>query len=328
MEAHPTKNKNWRPVVIKEGGPFADYFICHAYYPFGYPRNARYVATVKNMEKSKVEELYYKMVMAGAYQGLADWRWFRGQMQQGTPRAEEIRLCLTENGFHLDVHDPKAQNTVLVGVYDADLIGMMVEHAAELKLDNADLFYLQGDDPWVFLQHSFEKADASKITVRPPYYALYLWTHYFGDTLLSTDVTCGTFGIPLPEGDTWPKEGIFWTRIAAQEGIPLLAAHASLSADGQTLYLVVVNRDLYNDIESEIQLKGFPATGQADVHVLNTCVEAKSNKLEDMFAVWDSNNEDNPDTVTIRDSRVAVAGSVFKHKFAAHSATALVLRRK
>lgn len=328
MEAYPTKNQNWRPTVIKEGGAFADYFVCHAYYPFGYPRNERYIAAIKNLDKKGIEELYYKMIMAGAHQGLSDWCWFRGQMKALTPRADEIRLCLTENGFHLDVYDPKAQNTVLVGVYDADLIGMMVEHADELKLDNANLFYLQGDDNWTFIAHSFANSDKSAITIRPPFYALFLWTHYFGDTLLATAVTSGTFAIPLPDGGDWPKDGILWTRIAAQEGIPLLAAHASVSADGQKLYLIAINRDLHNDIEAEIRLTGFSAAAQADVHCLNTSAEPKSGRLEDMFAVWDSNNEDKPGTVSIRDSCIDVAGPVFKHKFPAHSATAVVVRLK
>ncbi|HVE38284.1 MAG TPA: hypothetical protein VNM14_00265 [Planctomycetota bacterium] len=327
LDCSPIKNQDWRVRVTEEGGDFADYFIAHSYYPFAYPRNSRYVKATTNLDRLQVEELYYKMIMAGAHQACSDWRWFRDQLKR-TTRGGSIPLCLTENGFHLEVHDARAQNTVLVGVYDADLIGMMVEHARELGLASANLFFLQGDDPWAFLQHSFARRDASAISVRSPYWSLYLWTHYFGSTLLTTDVRCGTFAIPFPQGDDWPKEGVYWSRIAAQEGIPLLSAHSSLSADGKTLSLIVINRDLYQDRETRVELNGFLPETSGSVHTLNSSVTAASRKTEEQFAVWDSNNEDAPGTVKIRDSRIENVGRTFRWRFPAHSATAIVLRSR
>jgi alpha-L-arabinofuranosidase len=327
LDSCPIRNVEWGARVIEEGSAFADYLIVHAYYPFAYPRNSRYQKATTSLERAQVEELYYKMIMAGAHQACSDWRWFREQVKR-TSRAASMPLCLTENGFHLEVHDPRAQNTVLVGVYDADLIGMMVEHAGELGIANANLFYLEGDDPWAFLQHSFARREASSVTVRPPYWSLYLWTHYFGATLLTTEVRCGSFAIPFPQGDAWPKEGIYWTRIAAQEGIPLLSAHSSLSADGKTLFLVVINRDLKEGRETTIELKGFLPKAVGDAHTLNSSVTAASQRTEDLVAVWDSNNEETPGTVTIRDSRIESAGSTFRWRFPAHSATALVLHAR
>jgi alpha-N-arabinofuranosidase len=327
-EAYPTKQQNWRPALFKEGLDFPDFIVCHAYYPFAYPRNSKYVSSVSNMDKTKVEELYYKMIMAGAQQCLSDLRWFRNEMKANSSRAEQIDLCLTENGFHLEVYDDKAQNTVLVGVYDTDLIGTMVEYADELKIKDGNLFYLESDDPWALIHHHFENGDSSRVNLRPPYYALYLWRHYFGDSLLQSEVKCGTFDIPLAKGDDWPKEKQLWTQIAAQDGIPLVTAHSSLSPDGKTLYLMVVNRDLYNDIESNIDVKGFSPQPGGEVHTLNTSVTAASKKTEDMFAVWDSNNEDTADTVKIRDSAISNAGAAFKYTFPAHSATAIVLKAK
>jgi alpha-L-arabinofuranosidase len=327
-EAYPTKHQEWRDVILKNGSTFADFVICHAYYPLGYPRNSHFGPSVKNMEKMKVEELYYKMVMAGAHQGLSDWRWLRGQLKAISPRADELPLCLTENGFHLEIHDAMAQNTVLVGVYNTDLIGAMIEHADELKLRNANLFYLQGDDNWCLIQHPFEKSDSGKVIVRPSFYALYMWTHFFGTSLLTTTVECGTFDIPLAEGGDWPKEKNLWSQIAAQDGIPLLTAHSSLSADGKTLYMIVVNRGLYDDVDARVDLKNFSPQAEARVHTLNTSLTAHSKKIEEMFAVWDSNNEDSNDVVKIRESAIKNAGETFRHVFPAHSATAIVLKKK
>jgi alpha-N-arabinofuranosidase len=327
LDSSPIRNQDWRARVVDEGGAFADYFIVHAYYPFAYPRNSRYLKATTNLGRLQVEELYYRMIMAGAHQACSDWRWFRDQAKR-TSRGGAIPLCLTENGFHLEVHDARAQNSVLVGVYDADLIGMMVEHAKELGIASANLFYLEGDDPWAFLQHSFARRDASGIIVRPPYWALYLWTHYFGSTLLTTEVRCEGFDIPFPKGDDWPKEGIYWSRIAAQERIPVLAAHSSLSADGKTLYLVVINRDLSRDRELPIEMNGFLPSPLGEVHTLNTSVTAASGRTEDLFEVWDSNNEETPGTVKIRDSRLETAGATFRWRFPAHSATAIVLHSR
>jgi len=327
LDCCPIKGQEWRDRVVDEGSAFADYFIVHAYYPFAYPRNSRYVQRTTNLDRLQVEELYYKMIMAGAHQAWSDWRGFREQAKR-TSRSATIPLCFTENGFHPEVHDARAQNTVLIGVYDADLIGMMVEHAQELGIANANLFYLEGDDPWAFLQHSLARRDASAVLVRPPYWALSLWTRYFGSTLLTTEVRCGSFDIPLPKGDDWPKQGIYWSRIAAQEGIPLLTAHSSLSADGKTLSLIVINRDLVQDRDATIELNGFVPKGPGELHTLNSSVTAASRRTEDLFAVWDSNNEETPGTVKIRDSRLEVAGSTLRWRVPAHSATAIVLQSR
>jgi alpha-L-arabinofuranosidase len=328
LDCCPIKNRDWRTRVLEEGGQFADYFICHAYYPFAYPRNWKYRNAATNLDGPKVEELYYKMIMAGAHQASQDWRWFRDQVVKLTPRAGSIRLCFTENGFHLEEDNAKAQNTLLVGVYDADLIGMMVEHAQELALDNANLFFLQGDDPWAFIQHSFARRDNSAVLLRPPYWSLYLWTHYFGTTLVTTDVRCDTFDIPLPKGGDWPKEGIFWSRISAQDKIPVMSAHSSLSSDGKILYLMVVNRDLYSDRETTVELRGFHPQDRADVHILNSSVTTASRRTEDSIPVWESGNEETPGTVKIRDSQWNIPGTTVQIRFPAHSATAVVLRSK
>ena len=328
LDCSPIKNREWGQRVIEEGGTFADFLICHAYYPFVMIRNRKVLGSVTNLDGPQVEELYYKMIMAGAHQASSDLKRFREQVKTHSSRADSLRLCLTENGFHLDEDDARAQNTVLVGVYDADLIGVLVEHAQELALDSANLFFLQGDDPWAFLQHSFVRRDRSQVTVRPPYWSLYLWTHYFGSTLVRSEVRCGTFDIPLPQGGDWSKEGILWSRIAAQDGIPLLSAHSSLSADGKTLSVIVVNRDLYRDIATSFRIDGFQPQSTADVHTLNSDVRAASCRTQDLMAVWDSNNEDRPDTVKIRDSRLAGAGAAFRWTVPAHSATALVLKAR
>jgi alpha-L-arabinofuranosidase len=280
------------------------------------------------MDKLQVEELYYKMIMAGAHQCLSDLRWFRKEMKANASRADEIDLCLTENGFSLEIEDAKAQNTVLVGVYDTDLIGTMVEYADELRIKDGNLFYIESDNEWALIFHQFEHANRSKIILRPPYYALYMWSHYFGNALLQSDVKCGTFEIPLAKGDDWPAQQNLWTQIAAQKDIPLVTAHSSLSADGKTLYMIVVNRDLYNDINTGIELKNFSPQATAEVHTLNTSVKAASSKTEDMFAVWDSNNEDSNDVVKIRDTNISDAGAAFHYTFPAHSATAIVLKAK
>src|SRR6185295_7547471 len=139
-----------------------------------------------------------------------------------------------------------------------------------------------------------------------------------GSSLLQSDVKCGTFDIPLAKGGDWPSEKNLWTQIAAQDGIPLVTAHSSLSADGKTLYMIVVNRDLYNDIDSAIELKNFSPQAAADVHTLNTSVTAASKKTEDMFVVWDSNNEDTNDVVKIRDTKISNAAPTFRFTFPAH----------
>lgn len=322
FESYPGKQQAWREGVIREGGLYADFFVNHAYYPFGKWRNEEY---------HDDPELYYKMVMAGAHQAISDWRYVRDLMRELIPsRADRIPLCLTENGFHLDDRSAEKQNTVLVGVYDCDEIGMMVEHADELKLDAGMLFYLTGDDHWSFIHQRFgerEPSEDTTVRLRPPYYALYMWTHYFGTELLRTEVEAPTFGIPDIKG-TWPENMLFWSRIAVQDGIPLLAAHSSLSADGKNLYLIVINRDLHDGMRTNVDLKGFQPKREAQVFTLSTSATAASPKLVDRMAAWDSHNEENPTTVKIRQSRISNEAASFTYSYPAHSATALILTRE
>ncbi|OGS18196.1 MAG: hypothetical protein A3J83_04200 [Elusimicrobia bacterium RIFOXYA2_FULL_40_6] len=329
FEAYPAQENQlaWREGVIKHGGKFADFFVCHMYYPCANHLNRIY---------GDKKELYFKMTMAGAEQAVSDLRYVKSLMNKYVPeRADKIQFCLTENGFHpqdKESYSPAWQNTVLAGVYDADEIGKFVEHQKEFNIACANLFYLTANDNWSFIYQNFSEVNESSVTLQSPYYSLYMWTHYFGDTLTTTQVQSGTFDIENPKlenpyGGQWPSAMVCWSFISEQKGLPLVSAYSSLSKDGKKLYLMVINRDLYNETETEIKLEGFKPATEAQAHTLGTSVRPKSGELEDMIKSWESNNLENPDSIKIRDSKIQNASENFKYTFPAYTATALVFEK-
>jgi len=95
-------------------------------------------------------------------------------------------------------------------------------------------------------------------------------------------------------------------------GLPALAPNASLSADGRTLYLLVLNRDLKEAQTATLDLGGFvPTTGRAWV-LSGPSVAA--------------HNEQQADTVGLTERTVTV-GQALSFTFPAASLTALEFTR-
>ncbi|MFH0908461.1 MAG: alpha-L-arabinofuranosidase C-terminal domain-containing protein [bacterium] len=92
---------------------------------------------------------------------------------------------------------------------------------------------------------------------------------------------------------------------------PYLAAHASLSRDRRTVYLMVVNRSMEQSIAADITVRGMPPAGPVRTHTL---------WADDI----DATNESPPhDAVSVEDREVDTCGQDLRSVFPKHSLTAI-----
>jgi len=141
----------------------------------------------------------------------------------------------------------------------------------------------------------------------PSYYAFRLWARYFGSELVAADVTAPTYLFDWSFG-----ANPVWENYR----IPYLSLWASRDPAGSTLYVMAVNRHQTASINTFISLSGFVPQPSAAVHALGGAGHT----------VW-SNNETDPENITIQHSQLNNASVNFSYSFEPLSITAIVLTR-
>ena len=139
---------------------------------------------------------------------------------------------------------------------------------------------------------------------RPNYYIRQLYHDHFGDTLLAAGVTSATYTYT---STIWP-----YTPTA----IPYLTVNASKSADGNKLYLMVVNKDMFNSRAASISLSNFVPSSSQTAYILNGPSVDATNET--------SGNRTN---VNITQQPFTINSQPFYFTFPAHSVTAIELTR-
>lgn len=136
------------------------------------------------------------------------------------------------------------------------------------------------------------------------YYPFLMYGRLAGSLNLGVRVDCGSF-------DT-RRLG----RIPPMRDVPVLDCSATMSSDGSSITIFVINRHMTEDIEAELMLDGFEPAPEAEVHCLNG-PDALS-----------ENSHDSDEVVCIRETRSDSGDVLPRYTFPAHSVTALVFRRK
>ena len=274
----------WNIPLLSVIGPYVDALVLHPYYP-----NRAY------------DPILQPAVMVAATQADDDLARFRQLLSTTTDRADEISLILgnmgIDYGYCCETTIFIPWNMLLVGVYDADLMGMLVEKSADYRLELGIQNRLHGASFTCDIHFDWYTEERYK---RPDYYALQMWTNHFGDVLVQNTVTCDTFDVPQTYGNVGPLYDI-----------PYLAAHTSIAGD--KLYLLVINRHLTDDIATAVHIKGFIPQPHAAVYTLNGP------------GVESTNEYGSHDSVVITTSSISDASHDFTYVFPAHSVTVIEL---
>jgi alpha-N-arabinofuranosidase len=273
-------DRTWNEPLLTILGDNIDAVILHIYYPF--------------IPYSPAHDL---ALVAAAQQADKDMARIHRLIAQTVSQPDEVCLLITESGVHLGPEDAVTWNRLLVGVYDADLLGLYVERSSSYHIDLAVQHWLHGQSPTADINYDWATGERYR---RPDYYALQMWTQHFGGALISNTVASPTFDLPEQHG-----------RVKPTYDIPYLSVHTSLGGD--KLYLLVINRHLTDTITTTVHIAGFYPKADADVYTLNG-------------QSYNATNESGShDTVVITHTMISNAGKDLAVAFPAHSVTAIEL---
>jgi alpha-N-arabinofuranosidase len=158
------------------------------------------------------------------------------------------------------------------------------------------------------------------------YFAIQMYTRYFGDQLVRTDTTVAGYD----------SEAVGLVDPVAN--VPYLDVVSSLSADGSRLHIIAVNKHFDSSIETSISLRGFsPAAVGTAWTLTGTGIDAHTGTtpLRVPNLPWGRQIEDpeNPrfyskeqDAVTLSSAPFPV-GEPLTYRFPPHSVTSLILTR-
>lgn len=150
---------------------------------------------------------------------------------------------------------------------------------------------------------------------RPSYLVFEMYHEHFGDFTVQTGTTSPGY---RPDGDMLAAIRPLVRQFtgAAAGGAPLVpfvTANASVTADGKTLSVILVNRQMRRPVETRLNLKNFLPRTEVPVWILNG---------PDIAAT----NEAHPASVAIRETAVRANGDTVDLLLEPHSVTALELR--
>jgi len=305
---------DWNRIVLEKAGGAMDFLAVHnAYAPMVFEDSGDDVSTV-----------YAAMLAAPVLiaRNLAD---VSRQIEQFAPsHASRISIAVTEWGpwFHAvpDSRFVDHSKTLGSALFVASTLAAFVraprvQWATAFKLvDNAYL-------GWIGLR-------GGEYAPKAPYYALQLFSRHFGTRVVTTTTQSPTYDSP--------GVGL----VAAVEGVPYLDVVSSLSDDGNTLFVIVVNRHFTASITTQFTLEGFAPVEAGAATVLNgTGIDAHTGTelpkipglkwARQSSAVFEPRFErGGPDEVGVRTMPLCGVATSFSHVFPAHSVTALELHRR
>jgi alpha-N-arabinofuranosidase len=140
-----------------------------------------------------------------------------------------------------------------------------------------------------FMKHDYQYP--INYVKRPNYYVFELYNNHFGFNLLDVEV----------ESDSYAVGGV---------SVPYLSVNASKDEDNKKVYLMVVNKNLKENVLATVRLKGFSPSGRGKAWILN------GSRIDSM-------NEDNPENVGVVYKEFDIRGNSFRFVFQRHSLTAL-----
>lgn len=284
MAAKYSKRLNYNDNILSKVGKYLDLVTFHVYGGMG----EQDLSSSLNEDQWKFVlaqgHLYEKYGMAGRHRAIAE-----KYVEKPLISIDEYSGPLVSLGGAL---------------YNADYIAYLMSNDYDFAA-NWHLGLMEPDTKFGLIKVMEDKGGTSYIK-RPNFYALKMFTNYFGDSLIASTSTSPTF---TAKGTSWA--GYFnWP---AENDIPAIKTVASVR--GKDLYLLIINRDLKRDIKTKITINGFDPDPKAQVYVLN------ASDLNDT-------NETVGDNVVIRQSSFTGAASAFEFLVEKHSVTVLKLAKK
>ena len=187
-----------------------------------------------------------------------------------------------------------------------------------------------------FMTHDYQRP--IKYIKRPNYYVYELYNKHFGDILVKTDVKSDSYDLRnykpymkallntiksdannknslLAKARAMIKKERPENNMHLDTLVPYLSVNASKSRDGDKLYLMVINKNMDETVESFIKLVDFNPLQKADVWILNGPSP-------------DATNENKKDNVRIIHKEFDINDTNFRFTFEPHSLTVIECKRR
>ena len=320
---HQYTYANWTQTVLEKAGREMDLLAVHnAYAPFVYDAQS----------KSKDVRSVYRAMLAAPMLIKKNLQQISRQVEtSAADRAGRIKLAVTEWApfFSFFPSDRYTDHVKTLGsaLYTASVMKVFLETP---RMEVANYFMLSD---FLFnatimpregtpLQAWLDGKEGLFIPTAS-YYVLQLYTRHFGQILVDSSTTSPKFDAPavgfVPE----------------TTDVPYLDVVCSRAADGETLYLLAINKHFDEPIRTTINLKGFKPRPVGRVFTLDgTGIDAHTGTAPIVVpgAEWAQPAEDEqnprfnrggPDEVKLTATEVKDIKSAFTYTFAAHSVTVI-----
>lgn len=192
--------------------------------------------------------------------------WASQQRAADGKPAKDYKISVTEYNYRGSTVPPQGF-TLVNGLFIADNLRLF----ANKKVDLANYFAIRMTETSTSSFSFFHNSDVNRPA--PTFYAMKIFTKHFGNQVLNTSVS-GSNITTAPGG----TRGSF--------NYDSLTATSSLSSDGKTLYLIVVNKDLINDQTVDVKLNGF-SYQSARAWELNGPTPQSTNEVADTVKISD-----------------------------------------
>jgi alpha-N-arabinofuranosidase len=276
----------WNQALFSIAGDYVDYLSLHSY-----AKKYRSHMQKEDLQDPAFAEEFYYYIVSSPY----------GIEEQIRLTAEEIRSTLPEktgmkvafdewNCWAYRAPRHEVEFALRDGLYTAGVFHAFRRQWSVLTLANFAMTV--NALPMICV-------NKSGLFFNPQYLVFKMYLNHQGQILLESDVEC----------DTYPASEYEKGRPQAIGDIPYLDVSATLSDDGKTLFLAVINMHDRETIHTDISLGGWQSGSQANVLWLDGEHYMTENTFED------------PDRIIIKEKEVGMQGTTIRYPFPPHSVT-------
>jgi alpha-N-arabinofuranosidase len=241
--------------------------------------------------------------------------------------SRDVRIAVTEWGplFHFDPRSRWVDHTKTLGsaLFVASTLKAFIE-SPKTEIANAFKLNEPGFMGWIgatTAKHLTSRPGPDQYRPTAPYYALQLYTRHFGDTLVASTTTGPTY------------DSVAVGMAAAVRNVPYLETVASRSADGQRLFLMIINKHFDSPITARFTLADFTPGKTGTAWMLTGAgIDAHTGTELPDGGPWARQAQDErnpqfakggPEAVRLTSRPLALGGAEFEFVFPPHSVTSL-----
>lgn len=294
----PWKYPRWNKALLEIAGDYLDYISLHSY-----TKKYRRHMKKEDLDDPKFAKEFYYYIVSAPY-GIAEQ--IAGtdkEIRETLPNRPDIKVAFDE--WNCWAYRPPG----------GDVASENVDFALRDALYTAGMFHAFRRQHKAVTLANFSKTvnamplikiDQSRMFLNPQYLAFKVYLNHQGPILLGTDVKCNSY--PAPDYEKG--------RPQAKSQIPYLDASTTMSKDGKTVYLAVINLHIDKSIKTKVSFDRWDFSSDVKIFELYD----KDYMAENTF--------ENPNKLTIKEDALKGIGNKFTYNFKPHSVTVMEFRKK